>query len=276
MRVLSIQVLSDRRAVRPRVQSAGDLLQCQRTHEYFAQAFHATDPLAKGRFLNQVVLANLSVADGLARRYSGRGISLQDLVQVARLGLVLAARRFDPDLGSDFLSFAVPTIRGELKRHFRDRGWVVRPPRPVQELRPRIVEAASVLAQRLGRTPTRGELATYLGTDETSIVEALVADGCFAPPSLDRPLTSDEGGNGASPWGANLGRDDPGMDWVEAKVTLTPLFHGLCERDKRVLRLRFVEEMTQEEIGDVIGVSQMQVSRILARVLRRARDELAA
>ncbi|BBH17430.1 RNA polymerase sigma factor SigF [Nocardioides baekrokdamisoli] len=273
---MNTQVVSEQYVTRARGQTVGDLLQREQTSGYFAQACHATDPAAKVRSLNQVVLVNLPVADRLARHYSDRGILVQDLIQVARLGLVLAVRRFDPDLGSDFLSFAVPTIRGELKRHFRDRGWVVRPPRAVQELCPRIVDASSLLTQRFGRTPTRVEMATHLGVDELSVARALLADGCFAPPSLDSTLNVEAGEDGGGPWGARVGRIDPGLEWVDAKVTLAPLFRGLCERDRRVLRLRFVDEMTQEEIGEVVGVSQMQVSRILARILWLARNELAA
>jgi len=233
-----------------------------------------TSPIARTRFLEQAVLLNLSVADNLALRYVGRGIPSQDLVQVARLGLVKAVHGFDPDAGFGFLSYAVPTITGELKRHFRDRGWAVRPPRHIQELQPRILAASSALTQTLGRTPTRGEVAEYLAVDEASVVEALLADGCFTPSSLDGPVV-----RGAPPssstWGDAVAREDPALARVEATMTLAPIFRSLGDRDRLVLRLRFVDGLTQEQIGVVVGVTQMQVSRILTRILRLARDGLA-
>lgn len=273
MTVLTVQALPERLAVRPRSPRLADLARTQQTHGYLLHVSATTDPLAKARLLDKAVLVNLPVADRLAMRYSSRGIPSQDLVQVARLGLVRAVNRFDPDAGFDFLSYAVPTILGELKRHFRDRGWTVRPPRRIQELQPRILAATSALTHTLVRMPTRAELADYLGVDEASIVEALIADGCFTPTSLDRPLVSDS--RTSSTWGDSLGHDDPALAWVEAKLTLAPIFRSLCDRDRLVLRLRFVDDMTQQEIGGIVGVTQMQVSRILARIRRLARDELA-
>jgi RNA polymerase sigma-B factor len=238
------------------------------------RAAETTNVIAKARLLEKAVLVNLPIADRLAMRYSGRGIPSQDLVQVARLGLVQAAQRFDPDAGFDFLSYAVPTITGELKRHFRDRGWTVRPPRRIQELQPRVRAASSTLTQTLGRTPSRAHIAAYLSVDEASVVETLVADGCFAPTSLDRPVVSDS--RGGSTWADALGQDDPALARVEARLTLAPVIRKLSDRDRLVLRLRFEDGLTQEEIGRIIGVTQMQVSRILARILRLARDELAS
>lgn len=273
MTALTVQALPERRAVRPRSQRPADLVRTQQTRGYLLRASATTNPIAKARLLDKAVLVNLPVADRLAMRYAGRGIPSQDLVQVARLGLVQAVHRFDPCAGFDFLSYAVPTILGELKRHFRDRGWTVRPPRRIQELQPRILAATSALTHTLVRTPTRAEIAQYLGVDEADVVEALIADGCFTPTSLDRPVVTDS--RPSSTWGDAIGHDDPGIDWVEAKLTLAPIFRILSDRDRLVLRLRFVDDMTQQEIGGVVGVTQMQVSRILARILHLARDELA-
>lgn len=270
---MTVHTLPERRAVRPPSRRPADRLRAQRTHDYLRCAVMATSPLVKAHLLEKAVLVNLPVADSLAFRYSGRGIASQDLVQVARLGLVKAVQGFDPDAGSDFLCYAVPTITGELKRHFRDRGWTVRPPRHIQELRPRIHAASSALTHTLGRTPTRAEVADHLAVDEASVIEALTVDGCFAPTSLDRPVVRDS--RSSSTWGDAMGHDDPAIAWVEAKLTLAPIFRVLCDRDRLVLRLRFVDDLTQKEIGDIIGVTQMQVSRILSRIMRLARDELA-
>jgi RNA polymerase sigma-B factor len=273
MTVMTVDALKERPAACSRARRPTDLVRAQQTRSYLLHASATTNPIARARILEQVVLVNLSVADNLAFRYIGRGIPSQDLVQVARLGLVKTVHGFDPDAGFDFLSYAVPTITGELKRHFRDRGWTVRPPRGIQELQPRIRAADSVLTQTLGRTPTPAEVAEYLAVDEASVVEALLADGCFTPTSLDSARV--RGAPSSSTWGDALGRDDPALASVEARLTLAPIFRSLCDRDRLVLRLRFVDGLTQSEIGGSIGVTQMQVSRILSRIMRLARDELA-
>ena len=261
----------DRPATRRRSPSAADAIRNQRTRACFLRRSATADPITKARILDEIVLLNLPVAERLALRYAGRGVPSPDLVQVARLGLVQAVRRFDADTGSDFLSFAV---LGELKRHFRDKGWAVRPPRRVQELQPRVSAATSELTQFLARTPTRAEVADYLGVAETAIVEACSSHGCFAPASLDRPLVQDSR-TSPSPVDA-LGQVDPTLEWTELTVTLAPVFGKLSERDRLVLRLRLVDDMTQTQIGSIVGVTQMQVSRILARIMLLARDELAA
>ena len=273
MTLLTIQAPPEPQAVRRRPHHAADVARTQQTQGYLLRASAATDPQVLAQLRDRAVLVNLPVADRLAMRYAGRGIPSQDLIQVARLGLVQAVQRFDPDAGFDFLSYAVPTILGELKRHFRDRGWTVRPPRRVQELQPRILTATAELTQKLVRTPTRAEVAERLDVDEATVVEALIADGCFAPASLDKPLVSDS--RTTSSWGESMGQDDPALAWVEAKLTLAPIFRNLSDRDRLVLRLRFVDEMSQREIGGVIGVTQMQISRILDRIRCLARDELA-
>jgi RNA polymerase sigma-B factor len=272
MTALTVQTLPSRSA-RRRSQHPSDLDRTQQTRSYLLEASATSSPISRARLLDMVVLVNLPVADRLALRYSGRGIPSQDLVQVARLGLVRAVHRFDPGAGFDFLSYAVPTVLGELKRHFRDRGWTVRPPRRIQELQPRILAATSTLTHTLVRTPTRAEVSDYLGVDEACVVEALIADGCFTPTSLDRPVVDDS--RTSSTWGDTLGTEDPALAWVEAKLTLAPVFRRLPDRDRHVLRLRFIDDLTQREIGGIVGVSQVHVSRILARILRLAQDELA-
>ena len=219
--------------------------------------------------VDQLIEANASVARSMAGRYRNRGIDLDDLEQVALLGLTKAAQRFDPEAGHDFLSYAVPTIRGELRRHFRDAGWMVRPPRRVQELQSRISRAQRELESRLHRSPRPSEVALHLGEDLESVIEALTADGCFLPTSLDGPV-----GDGTATLGELLGGEDRALDSAEARIVLEPVVRQLPERDRLILQLRFVEERTQQEIAEHVGLTQAQVSRVLTRILAGLRSEL--
>lgn len=221
--------------------------------------------------LEQVVLLHLDVADALAHRYRDRGAETADLEQVARLALVEAAERADPDRG-DFLPFAVSTIRGCLKRHFRDQCWVVRPPRRVQGLQAEIGEAWSALAQELGRCPTNRDLATRVARPTTEIGEARAAGSCYRPVSLDAPLRSDDTEGAA--FASLLGHGDAGYESAEWIKTLRAACEELGNHDRRMLYLRFFEECTQQEIADELGGSQMQVSRSLRRVLAFLHDRL--
>ena len=217
----------------------------------------------------QLIETNAAVARSMASRYRNRGIDLDDLEQVALLGLTKAAQRFDPAAGHDFLSFAVPTVRGELRRHFRDSGWMVRPPRRVQDLQTRIGSAQEELESRLGRSPRPSEIATHLGEDTCDVVEALAADGCFTPTSLDARVA-----DGSSSLGDLLGEDDLSLAQAEARVMLEPLMRGLTARDRRIVRLRYFQEQTQQEIADSVGLTQAQVSRVLTRILGDLRSGL--
>lgn len=212
---------------------------------------------------------NIQVARSMASRYRNRGIDLDDLEQVALLGLTKAAHRFDPDAGHDFLSFAVPTVRGELRKHFRDFGWTIRPPRRIQDLQSRIGRAQSELEAVLHRAADPGELAAHLDERRADVVEALTADGCFTPTSLDGVA-----GEGTTPLGELLGSTDPGMVRAEARMMLAPLVAGLGARDRRIVRLRFFEELTQQEIAEAVGLTQAQVSRVLSRILAALRTGL--
>jgi RNA polymerase sigma-B factor len=217
-------------------------------------------------------VTHLGVARSIARRYRNRGIPLEDLEQVARLGLVKAAQGYDPSRRNDFLAYAVPTIRGEVRKHFRDQGWMVRPPRRVQELQSRILAAASDLTQELGRSPRPSEIAAALDTPVGDIEEALGAEGCFTPSSLDRPV----GGDADAPsLGDVLPADAADHDAVDARLVLGPAVRRLGERDRRILHLRYFNGWTQEEIAREIGVTQMHVSRLLAKILDRLRNELS-
>ncbi|HSU02360.1 MAG TPA: sigma-70 family RNA polymerase sigma factor [Nocardioides sp.] len=218
---------------------------------------------------DRLIEAHMPIARSMAARYRNRGIDLDDLEQVALLGLIKAAHRFDPEAGHAFLSFAVPTIRGELRRHFRDAGWMVRPPRRVQELQARIGRAQTVLECQLGRSPRPSEVAEHLGERLDDVVEALTADGCFTPTSLDGPV-----GAGESPLGDLLGGVDPALKSAEARVVLEPVLGRLSRRDRRILQLRFFEGRTQQEIAEDVGLTQAQVSRLLARIFADLRAML--
>lgn len=239
------------------------------THELLTAAAKAS-PKERQRLIDEAVLLNLRLAESIARRYSGRGLEREDLVQVASLGLVNAAQRFDPSMGKDFVSFAVPTITGEVKRYFRDHGWTVRPPRRIQELHAAISAATAEMAQLLGATPTASDLADYLGVDIDEVLEASASHECFTVASIDyRGSSGDE-----TPLADALGDEEDGFDRAEAVVALAPVCRELRPRDRRILFLRYFRGWTQQEIAQDLGVTQMQVSRLLARILGHLRGKL--
>jgi RNA polymerase sigma-B factor len=217
----------------------------------------------------------LPLAKQLARRYQRGSEPIDDLIQVASLGLVKAIDRFDPERGTAFSSFAVPTILGELKRHFRDTGWSVRVPRDLQELAVRVERRVTDLSAELGRDPTVEELGASIGASEEQILEALQAGAAHTAVSLDRPR-GDEGEPGDTV-ADGIGDHDPGFALAEAGATLEGLMRQLPAREREVLRLRFEDDLTQSEIGERVGISQMHVSRLirqsLAELRRAAEDE---
>ena len=213
----------------------------------------------------------MGVARDVARRYHGRGIPVEDLEQVAYVGLVKAVKGYEPGRGDDFLSYAVPTVRGELRRHFRDLGWVVRPPRSIQELQSKVTEAEGDLYQEFGRCPRPSEIAARLDVPADLVIEALAANGCFAPTSLD---TAPGGATEVIGIGEKMGADDPSFEAAEARVALAPLMSDLTDRERLMLEMRFFRGCTQAEIGAAIGITQMQVSRLLSALLARLRDRL--
>jgi RNA polymerase sigma-B factor len=217
-----------------------------------------------------VIVLHLDLAHAEASRYRSRGIPLDDLRQVAALALTKATRGYDVSSGHDFLSYAVPTIRGELRKHFRDHGWMIRPPRRIQELQARINRAEQELSSRLGRSPQPAEIAQHLDECTESVIEALASDGCFVPASLDHPA----GGDGSTSLGDLLPLDDASHSASEARVMLRPVLRRLGERDRQILAMRFCEGLTQREIADRIGVTQMQVSRLLTRILGQLRTSV--
>jgi RNA polymerase sigma-B factor len=228
-----------------------------------------SDPSCSRREIeDEIIRLNLAVAMQVARRYEGRGIEADDLRQVASLGLVKAVRAYDPDKATDFLSFAVPTIRGEVRRWFRDRGWMVRPPRSVQEIQADINAAHETLVQELGRAARPSELAAHLGVEVDKVIEALSASGFFSVDSLDAIRAGDE-----SPYD-RLAQAEAGYVSAEARVVLGPLVRALTARERRVLELRFFQGASQAEIGEELGVTQTQVSRLLSGIFRRLREQV--
>jgi RNA polymerase sigma-B factor len=208
----------------------------------------------------------LPLARQLARRYQRGGEPLDDLVQVASLGLLKAIDRFEPDRPTAFSSFAVPTILGELKRHFRDRGWSVRVPRDLQEMTVRVDRTAEELSGVLGRAPTPAEIAEHIGITTEQVLEAREAAGAYRAVSLDRPRDDEE--EDGSSW---MGVEDPGFGLAEDAATVERLMTVLTDREREVLRLRFSEDLTQSEIGARVGVSQMHVSRLIRQAVARLR-----
>ncbi len=241
-----------------------------RTRSLLTEAADSTGAERRHRH-DQVVVLNLPVAEAIAGRYRGRGEPLDDLVQAATVGLLQAVRRFDPYRGHDFLSYAVPLMSGEVRRHFRDHAWVVRPPRRVQELRQRIARVRPALIQSQGRMPSSDDLATALDVGVGEVAEALAAGGCYHPASLD--VRTAEGGGGAV--GDLLPGEDRAMAQAQAGLVVRPMLARLDERDRRIVVLRFYREWSQDRIAADVGLSQMQVSRRLGRILDDLRHGLA-
>ena len=220
----------------------------------------------------ELVRRYLPFAKNLTLRYRGASESFDDLLQVASLGLVNAIDRFDPDRGIPFTAYASPTILGELKRHFRDRAWTVRVPRGLHDRMSEVEKSIGDLTKELQRSPTVAEIAKRLDLEAADVLEVLEANHNRRPLSLDRPTSTDDGDETpASEW---IGGEDEGFELVEDKITLDAALPQLDERERLVLRLRFVEDMTQAQIAEQIGHSQMHVSRILRRTLQRIREQV--
>lgn len=241
-----------------------------RTHALLRESV-GTDTATLRRLHEEIVLLNIEVAESVVARYRNRGVPFEDLVQVACLGLVKAAKGFDPEKSDNFFGYAVPTMLGEVKRYFRDNAWAVKPPRRIQELQAELSGAAGRLMHETGRPPCVEDLADALGVDIAAVREALAADGCFSPSSLDRPRSNDET---SASLGDVLGDHDAGFERAEALVALKPLCQTLSERDRRIIYLRFFREWTQARIAEEFGVTQMQISRLLTRILNDLRDRL--
>jgi RNA polymerase sigma-B factor len=218
-----------------------------------------------------LVRLHLPLVEHLARRFSGRGEPYDDLVQVGTIGLIKAIDRFETDRGVEFSTYATPTIVGEIKRHFRDRGWAIRVPRRLQELRLLITSATAELSQELGRSPTVPELAERIGVSDEEVLEGLESANAYSTLSLDAPEGSPDRATSVI---ENLGDVDEALGTVEDRETIKPLLELLDERERRILILRFFKGMTQSQIATEVGISQMHVSRLLSRSLETLREHL--
>src|ERR1700754_89993 len=220
----------------------------------------------------ELVRRYMPFAKNLALRYRGASESFDDLLQVANLGLVNAIDRFEPARGTPFAAFASPTILGELKRHFRDRVWTVRVPRGLHDRMAEVEKATTTLTVELQRSPSVGEIATKLEIEPAEVLEVLEANHNRRPLSLDRPVGGEDDESPASEW---VGDEDGGYELIDDKLALEGVLPQLDDRERLILRLRFVEDLTQSQIAEQIGHSQMHVSRILRRTLERIREEVA-
>ncbi|MEU2546808.1 SigB/SigF/SigG family RNA polymerase sigma factor [Streptomyces roseolus] len=223
---------------------------------------------------NTLIELNLSLVKFGARRFRGRPEPVEDIVQVGTIGLIKAIDRFDPSRGVEFSAFALPTIVGEMKRFFRDTGWAVRVPRRLQELRIDLAKASDDLEQRDGHRPDRAELAARLHLTPEEVAEGELAANGYSAHSLDAPVGDDEAHAPQGTTGRRTAVEEPAYELIDDLHSLRPLLDRLCPRDRLILSLRFGEELTQAEIGKRIGLSQMHVSRLLARILGELRDGL--
>ena len=252
--------------------SSGVGVDRERTRELFGRLrdLDADDP-QRQRVRDSLVEQHLPLVEHLARRFRNRGEPYDDLVQVATIGLIKSVDRFDLERGVEFSTYATPTIVGEIKRHFRDKGWAVRVPRRLQELRLSLTQATSELSQRNGRSPTVAELAGFLKLSEEEILEGLESANAYSTLSLDAGESNDDDSVAVVD---TLGVDDEGLEGVEYRESLKPMLEQLPAREKKILLLRFFRGMTQSEIAAEVGISQMHVSRLLARTLAQLREGL--
>jgi RNA polymerase sigma-B factor len=245
-----------------------------RARELFAElASGAGSDAERQRIRDTLVEMHLPLVEYLARRFRNRGEPLDDLIQVATIGLIKSVDRFDLERGVEFSTYATPTIVGEIKRHFRDKGWAIRVPRRLQELKLALAKATSELSQRNGRAPTVAELARQLEMTEDEILEGLESANAYSAVSLDAPDTGDDDSPAVSD---SLGATDEALEGVEYRESLKPLLERLPPREKKILLLRFFGNMTQSQIAAELDISQMHVSRLLARTLIQLREGLLA
>jgi RNA polymerase sigma-B factor len=222
----------------------------------------------------QLIEQYMSLVRSLARRYSYRGEQLEDLVQIGAIGLIKAIDRFDLSRGVELTTYATPNIIGEIKRHFRDRGWSVRVPRGLQELNVQLSKLIEQLTVQLGRSPTIPELAKAAGVEEEEVLEALESGRAYSSLSLSQGAGSEDGEE-LDPL-ESLGTEEHQYEVSEDRAVLAPGFKALDDRERRILHLRFFEGLTQSQIAQQVGISQMHVSRLIRRALEKIRDEIAA
>ncbi|WUL81000.1 SigB/SigF/SigG family RNA polymerase sigma factor [Streptomyces sp. NBC_01261] len=248
--------------------------------ELSRQFFHRLTSLEEGTHefqyvRNTLIEMNLSLVRYAAARFRSRSNNeMEDIVQVGTIGLIKAIDRFELSRQVEFTSFAVPYIVGEIKRFFRDTSWAVHVPRRLQEARVELAKATEELRSRLGRTPTTRELSELMCLTEEEVIEARKASNGYTSSSLDAALSSDAGAEGETVLADVIGSDDPSLELVDDLSSLAPLIAQLGDRERKIIHMRYVEERTQAEIGEELGVSQMHVSRLISRMLRRLRAGL--
>ncbi len=256
---------------RSATRQADDYAHCE---PLFQEMFSLPDDSPQRQELrDRLVTELLPLAEHIATRFSGRGEPREDLVQVARIGLINAVDRFDPGRGHDFLSFAVPTIMGEVRRHFRDTGWSVRVPRRLKELHVSLSQGTAALSQTLGRAPTPTELAQYLNLEVNDVREGLLAGQAYQTLSVDKPVHDDN--TDALSLADTIGEEDHEMTLVENHEALQPLLRELPKRERAILVMRFFGGYTQTQIAERVGISQMHVSRLLSQTLEQLRGKLS-
>jgi len=226
----------------------------------------------RGGARDDLVRLHLPLVEHCARRFRNRGEPFEDLVQVGTIGLIKSVDRFDVERGVEFSTYATPTIIGEIKRHFRDKGWAIRVPRRLQELRMQITGASGELAQSLGRAPTPSELAERIGCTVDDVIEGIESSNAYSTLSLD--AGGDNSDDGSLSMLDTMGVDDAGIEHVELRESIKPLLESLPAREKNILMLRFFKNLTQSQIAAEVGVSQMHVSRLLTRTLDHLREAL--
>jgi RNA polymerase sigma-B factor len=244
----------------------------ERSLALFGQLSATVDEDERRRCRDELVSVHLPLVEHCARRFLHRGEPYDDLVQVGTIGLLKAIDRFDTGRGVEFSTFATPTILGEIKRHFRDKGWVIRVPRRLQELRITIAGSTDELAQQLGRSPTARELADHIGASVEEVLEGIESANAYTTLSLDAAAERADGSAGSVL--ETLGASDPSLDHVEVRASIRPLLERLPHRERRILLLRFFRGMTQSQIAAEVGLSQMHVSRLLSRTLQDLRSSV--
>ncbi|HEX2893276.1 MAG TPA: RNA polymerase sigma factor SigF, partial [Marmoricola sp.] len=244
----------------------------ERSRALFAQlATTHSSSIDRARARGELVELHLPLVEHCARRFANRGEPLEDLVQVGTIGLIKAVDRFDSERGVEFSTYATPTILGEIKRHFRDKGWAIRVPRRLQELRMSIASATNELSQQLGRSPTPHELAERLHVEVEDVLDGIESANAYATLSLDAGESSEDGLGSMLD---TMGALDEALHHVEIRESIRPFIEALPPRQKQILLLRFFRQMTQSQIAQEVGISQMHVSRLLARTLAELRDSI--
>jgi RNA polymerase sigma-B factor len=248
----------------------------RRTAALFQRISATDDAEARQRLRHEIAVLNLPLARRVAARYTGRGESFEDLYQVACIALVKTVRTFDQSHDNSFTAYAVPSMHGEVKRHFRDHSWGIRPPRHIQDARSGVSAAVASLTQELGRRPGIGEVVTATGLEAETVEACLASNDLYRLASIDALSQNQGGGGDDAPPAEQLGDVDSRLELIEDRITLERHIAALGPRERRLIRLRFVHEWTQSQIANDFGVSQVQVSRLLTKVLANLRESLVA